>query len=267
MTELQFGDPPDDEAKDVQGDEAASADDHVEVADSPAGPEPEPDVPQPLGTPTPVFNPRPPPSSIPSGYVRPTDPGVARPPAPTPPAPTAPAPTAPAPAPAPATPTPPVTAPPPPPPPPPLPPPPPAPAPAPTPMSAATPLPVRARGSRRTRRVIRRFDLWSVLRFSLIFYLCMFLILLVAGIVLWLVATVTGVRGNIENFVSDLIASKFHFLGLQLLRGAAIGGLLLVIIGSAFNVLMAVLYNLISDVVGGIEINVLEDDRPHSTVV
>jgi hypothetical protein len=127
---------------------------------------------------------------------------------------------------------------------------------------------VRARsGPRRARQVIRRFDLWSVLRFSLIFYLCMFGILLVAGIVLWLVATVTGVRGNIENFVSDLIASKFHFLGLQLLRGAAIGGLLLVIIGSGFNLLMAMLYNLISDVVGGIEISVLEDDRPHSSVV
>jgi uncharacterized membrane protein YedE/YeeE len=131
------------------------------------------------------------------------------------------------------------------------------------------PAPVRQRGvqARRTRRVIRRFDLWSVLRFSLLFYLCMFLILLVAGIVLWLVATVTGVRHNIENFISDLIASKFHFLGLQLLRGAAIGGLLLVLIGSAANMLMALLYNLISDVVGGIEVSVLEEDKPHSPVI
>ena len=95
--------------------------------------------------------------------------------------------------------------------------------------------------ARRVRRVLRRFDLWSVLRFSLVFYLCMFLILLVAGIVLWLVATVTGVRHNIEHFIGDLIASKFHFLGLQLLRAAAIGGLLLVMIGSAANVLLALL--------------------------
>ncbi|TMK85115.1 MAG: hypothetical protein E6G57_14150 [Actinobacteria bacterium] len=136
-----------------------------------------------------------------------------------------------------------------------------------SPAEPAPAAPVRARGPHRARQVIRRFDLWSVLRFSLIFYLCMFLILLVAGIVLWLVATITGVRGNIENFISDLIASKFHFLGLQLLRGAAIGGLLLVIVGSAFNVVLAVLYNLISDVVGGIEISVLEDDRPRSPVV
>jgi transmembrane protein DUF3566 len=133
----------------------------------------------------------------------------------------------------------------------------------------AAPQPVRPLGgqARRTRQVVRRFDLWSVMRFSLLFYLCVFLILLVAGIVLWLVATITGVRGNIEDFISDLIASKFHFLGLQLLRAAAIGGLLLVLIGSATNVLMALLYNLISDVVGGIEITVLEDDRPHSPVV
>ena len=132
----------------------------------------------------------------------------------------------------------------------------------------AAPMPVRPRRSaRRSRRVIRRFDLWSVLRFSLLFYLCMFLILLVAGIVLWLVATITGVRGNIENFISDLIASKFHFLGLQLLRGSAIGGLLLVIIGSGFNVLMALLYNLISDVVGGVEITVLEEDTSSRSVI
>jgi hypothetical protein len=131
---------------------------------------------------------------------------------------------------------------------------------------ASTPVRPRRHG-RRARRVIRRFDLWSVLRFSLLFYLCLFLILLVAGIVLWLVATITGVRGNIEDFISDLIASKFHFLGLQLLRGAAIGGLLLVLIGSGFNLLLALLYNLISDVVGGIEVSVIEEDRPGSSVV
>jgi len=118
------------------------------------------------------------------------------------------------------------------------------------------------------RRVIRRFDLWTVLRFSLLFYLSMFLVLLVAGIVLWLIAGATGVRHNVENFIGDLIASDdFHFLGLQLLRAAAIGGFLLVIIGSAANVLMALLYNLISDVVGGIEVSVVDDDRPPPTVV
>ena len=121
--------------------------------------------------------------------------------------------------------------------------------------------------ARRVRRVLRRFDLRSVLRFSLVFYFCLFLILLVAGIVLWIVASITGVRHNVEHFIGDLIASKFHFLGLQLLRAAAIGGLLLVIIGSAANVLLALLYNLISDVVGGIEVTVLEEDRPHSPVV
>ena len=116
--------------------------------------------------------------------------------------------------------------------------------------------------------MIRRFDLWTVLRFSLLFYLSLFLILLVAGIVLWLVASATGVRHNIEKFIGDLIASNdFHFLGTQILRAAAVGGILLVIIGSAANVLMALLYNLISDVVGGIEVSVVEEDRRPPTVV
>src|SRR2546421_9878940 len=49
---------------------------------------------------------------------------------------------------------------------------------------------------RRVRRVIRRVDPWTVLRFSVFFYLSIFLVLLVAGIALWQVASVTGVRDH-----------------------------------------------------------------------
>ncbi|HEX7165410.1 MAG TPA: DUF3566 domain-containing protein, partial [Acidimicrobiales bacterium] len=46
----------------------------------------------------------------------------------------------------------------------------------------------------------------------------------------------------------------------QLLRGFAAAGLVIVVLGTGFSVLMAVVYNLISDVVGGIQITVLEED-------
>lgn len=114
---------------------------------------------------------------------------------------------------------------------------------------------------RRSRLIIRRVDPWTVLKFSVLLYLSMYFVVLVAGIVLWLVATATGVRGNIESFVGELIASdRFKFEADQILRSSVIGGALLVVIGSAANVLMAVLFNLISDVVGGIGIGV--EERP-----
>jgi hypothetical protein len=112
---------------------------------------------------------------------------------------------------------------------------------------------------RRSRLIIRRVDPWTILKFSVLLYLSMYFVVLVAGIVLWAVASATGVRGNVESFVGELIASdKFKFEAGKILESSVIGGALLVVIGSAANVLMAVLFNLISDVAGGIGISVEE---------
>ena len=114
---------------------------------------------------------------------------------------------------------------------------------------------------RRSRLIIRRVDPWTVLKFSALLYASTYFVMLVAGVVLWLVATATGVRGNVESFIAELIASeRFEFKANQILRSSAIGGALLVIVGTFANVLMAVLFNLISDVVGGIGIGV--EERP-----
>ncbi|MGH9276799.1 MAG: DUF3566 domain-containing protein [Acidimicrobiales bacterium] len=112
---------------------------------------------------------------------------------------------------------------------------------------------------RRSRLIIRRFDPWTILKFSVLLYLSMYFVILVAGVVLWAVATATGVRGNIEGFIGELIASDdFKFEANQIFRSSVLGGAVLVALGSLSNVLMAVLYNLISDVVGGIGISVEE---------
>jgi hypothetical protein len=113
----------------------------------------------------------------------------------------------------------------------------------------------------RTRRVVRRLDPWSVFKVSVIFYVAVYGILLVAAVLLWLAATATGLRDNVEQVIADLIASgKFHFVGSELLRAGAVGGAMLVVFGTAANVMLAVLYNLISDLVGGLSIVV--EDRP-----
>jgi len=115
--------------------------------------------------------------------------------------------------------------------------------------------------SRRVRRVIRRVDAGTVLRVSALFYASLLVVWLVAGVVLWMAATVTGVMDNIDTFIAKLFAlQSFHFSVTQVLRGSVLGGIVLVALGTGINVVAAVLYNLIADVVGGVEITVLEED-------
>jgi len=114
---------------------------------------------------------------------------------------------------------------------------------------------------RHVRLVVRRVEPWTVLKFSVLLFATLYLVILVAGLVLWAAATATGLRGNIEEFIGDLIASEdFRILGPTMLRASIVGGLVLVVMGTGANVLFAVLYNLISDVIGGIA--VVFEERP-----
>jgi hypothetical protein len=114
---------------------------------------------------------------------------------------------------------------------------------------------------RRVRLVVRRVEPWTVLKFSVLLFATLYLVFLVAGVVLWAAATATGLRENIEKFIGELIASNdFQILGPTMLRASVLGGLILVVMGTGANVLMAVLYNLISDVIGGI--TVVFEERP-----
>jgi hypothetical protein len=121
---------------------------------------------------------------------------------------------------------------------------------------------------RRVRRILRRVDPWTVLRFSVLFYLCLLVVSLVAGLLLWAAASTTGVIDNFERFIKELFAFQtFSIDGALIFRSTLIGGLVLVLLGSGFNVLMAVIYNLTSDVVGGIEVAVLEEEPSRRTMV
>lgn len=116
---------------------------------------------------------------------------------------------------------------------------------------------------RRVRRVVRKIDTWSVLKVSGLFSLSLVLVLLIAGVLLWLAGSAIGAIENVEKFMGAIGFEDFTFIGSQLLRGFVAAGLVLVALGTGFSVLVAVIYNLISDVVGGIELTVLEEDtRP-----
>jgi len=115
--------------------------------------------------------------------------------------------------------------------------------------------------ARRVRRLVRHVEPWSVLKISLIFYFCLWGIGLIAGVILWSLAVGSGTIDNVENFIQKLFAlDSFAFNADQIFRASAIGGLVLVVAGAGFTVLMAVLFNLISDVTGGIRITVVEEE-------
>ena len=115
--------------------------------------------------------------------------------------------------------------------------------------------------ARRVRRLVRHVEPWSVLKMSLIFYFCLWAILLIAGVILWRFAVTAGTVDNVENFIKELFALEtFTFNPDQIFRVSALGGLVMVVAGSGFTVLMAVLFNLISDLIGGVRMTVVEEE-------
>lgn len=106
-------------------------------------------------------------------------------------------------------------------------------------------------------RTLRRVDVKTVGAFSLVFNLTMLITVLVAGIVLWVAASVLGAIGSLDHLINQAFGYQdFHVVGSELLLAAFLIGLVLVGIGTVATVVMAVVYNLVSDVVGGLRFRV-----------
>ena len=113
---------------------------------------------------------------------------------------------------------------------------------------------------RRVTRVVRDIDPWSVFKIGLIFHFVIYLIMLVALVLLWSVASATGTIDNIQQFMKSFGWEFFQFKGGQLFVNVMILGLLGVVLGTALWVLAATIFNLITDLVGGIRVTVLEEE-------
>ena len=114
---------------------------------------------------------------------------------------------------------------------------------------------------RKVTRIVRRVDAWGVFKISIVFYVILYIILLVAGILLWNLANTTGTVANVEGFARDLFGLKtFEFDGEKLFRASWVLGAILVVAGTGLNVTLAVLFNLISDLMGGVRVTVLEEE-------
>jgi len=107
---------------------------------------------------------------------------------------------------------------------------------------------------------LRRFDLASVGRVSFVFYLTILAVFLLAGIVLWALASAAGLVGSLERFIKSLFGfTSFHFQAGRILLGALVTGIVLTLLGTLCNVVGAAVYNMIAGMVGGVRVTVSED--------
>jgi len=113
---------------------------------------------------------------------------------------------------------------------------------------------------RRVTRVVRHVDPWSVFKIAAVANMVLYLIVLTAGVLLWNVAYATGTVDNVERFFESFGWASFEFNGGEIYRNAWVGGLFVVIGLTGLAVLLAALFNLITDLVGGMRFTVLEEE-------
>ena len=113
---------------------------------------------------------------------------------------------------------------------------------------------------RRVTRVVRDVDVWSVFKVGLVFHLVLFVVALVAATLIWSVANSTGTIDNVENFFESFGWETFSFDGATLFGNFLAFGLLAALLGTATWVIGAVMFNLITELVGGVRVSVLEEE-------
>lgn len=113
--------------------------------------------------------------------------------------------------------------------------------------------------ARQARVVIRKVGPWSVLKFSLLLYLCVMAVILGALVILYGVLGAIGALDSVTRLIRDLFADQtFEIHGDWLFTRGLTIGLAMVVLWTLINVFVAFLYNLISDIVGGVEVTLSE---------
>jgi hypothetical protein len=113
---------------------------------------------------------------------------------------------------------------------------------------------------RRARLVFRRLDPWSVLKFSLLFYFCLLLVGVLAFAVIWFVLANMGVFESVVSFASQFNVSLTFPAG-TIFRWYVTIGLVGVFIWTIATVLLTLLFNLVNDITGGIEVVLAESEK------
>ncbi len=119
---------------------------------------------------------------------------------------------------------------------------------------------------RRARLVVRRLDPWSVLKFSLVYSLCLLLVGLIAVTSLYYALDGIGVFDSLARAIDTLTDAPAGNSSRQSFRPTLIIGAAAVLLGinslllTALATLGAFLYNLCASFAGGIEVTLAERD-------
>lgn len=123
----------------------------------------------------------------------------------------------------------------------------------------------RTQGPVRASMQIRRFDPWSVLKVSLVLSVSLFFVWMIAVAFLYLVLGGMGVWSKLNSNVGDLLTSGGGSGGElvssgTIFGGAALIGLVNIVLLTAMATCGAFIYNLTTDLVGGIEVTLADRD-------
>ncbi len=112
---------------------------------------------------------------------------------------------------------------------------------------------------RQARVTIRKVGPWSVLKLSLLFYICVMAVIVGALVILYGFLGAIGALDSTERLIRDLFADQsFQIHGSWLFSRAVTIGFAMAVLFTLINVFVAFLYNLLSDIVGGIEVTLSE---------
>lgn len=111
--------------------------------------------------------------------------------------------------------------------------------------------------------MVRRIDLWSVLKLAVVLYTCLYAAVMATLALLWGVAYSSGQIDKVQSFMSDVGLDNYRFYGDQMWRAAAMIGAIGVLAATVTTVLTAALVNVISEATGGIRFVIIEEEpRP-----
>lgn len=122
------------------------------------------------------------------------------------------------------------------------------------------------KGPVRASMQIRRVDPWSTLKVSLLLSVVLFFVWMIAVAFLYLVLGGMGVWSKLNSNVGDLLTSASGSSGGELVSsgtifgGAALIGLVNIVLLTAAATLGAFIYNLTTDLVGGVEVTLADRD-------
>ena len=123
----------------------------------------------------------------------------------------------------------------------------------------------RTRGPVRASMQIRRIDPWSTLKVSLLLSVALFFVWMIAVAFLYLVLGGMGVWSKLNSNVGDLLNNTGGSSGELVSSGTIFGGAVLIglvniVLLTAMATVAAFVYNLTTDLIGGIEVTLADRD-------